>query len=129
MLLFCGKRSHEGIKVTSGTRYILTGFIDYFAPDHEWHRIAKDNTQVVHNAGRVWTSMVQTTIPIRPYLLANIDQMRRHDWNHANISSVKAALERIPNHEELSSSKLASMLFVELTDPAKCSQTGCHESE
>eukprot|EP00966_Prymnesium_polylepis_P307516 7106772-Prymnesium_polylepis.1 len=30
-LLFCGYNPHSGVSVTSGTRYILTGFVDYRA--------------------------------------------------------------------------------------------------
>ena len=31
-VLFSGKNLHLGVSVTSGTRYILTGFCDYFNP-------------------------------------------------------------------------------------------------
>ena len=30
---FCGQTKHQGLKVTSGTRYILAGFLSYATPD------------------------------------------------------------------------------------------------
>lgn len=35
-VIFCGKNTHGGIKITSGTRYIIAGFLDLYSKDIEY---------------------------------------------------------------------------------------------
>lgn len=144
VLVFSGKRLHEGLPTTSGTRYIVTGFLDAHASPQTAHAVRRANKQCL---GR-WVDDIdwRPTIPTRPYLRSNTYRLLGADaqrgdssklldmalmqqrWPFADLRSLYIAAQKI--RERYGSEALGELRFHQLfhhllTDSSEC-QVYCH---
>lgn len=147
-ILFCGKRLHEGRPVTSGTRYIVTGFIDVHADSDTIAKVTLANRYTIRDLiGPQSWSLPPYMLPTRPYLRANTYRLlgtaaaERGDltalakldntmWPNARLDSILNAARRIIKDygTNLGESRMHELFHYHLTHPSICASTACHMS-
>jgi len=146
-IVFCGKRLHEGRAVTSGTRYIVTGFLDAHACPQTDLYISQQNRVAIRDIiGRGNWNIKPYTLPTRPYLRSNTYRMLGADaagkgdltaaatlnphqlWPYARCDSIRNSAQNIINTygTNLGEEKMHYLFHFYLTDPRFCSSTVCH---
>ncbi len=146
-ILFCGKRLHEGLPVTRGTRYIVTGFLDAHADPVTAQAIYERN--LASRGDLVRGLDLRPMVPTRPYLRSNTyrylgrSAARQGDassmtdartaqerWPHAELKSLtEAARKLVSRHgRQVGERALHERLWHFLTSPAECRSTYCHMS-
>ena len=88
-LIFCGYNPHAGVEVTRGTRFILTGFVDYRAPFEDLRHF--DNGKVPYSK---WTDFPNPSLSYNvQYLSERYDGAR----GVALLRHIANAPQHVPN--------------------------------
>lgn len=146
-IVFCGKRLHEGLPVTAGTRYIVTGFLDAHPCDETVRRISETNAQALRSIiGLHQWDMHAGMIPTRPYLRSNMRRVLGREaaeagdmtqltkagaellWPHADLTSVVIAANKVIQRHGalLGESAMHQSFHHYLTHPLECGPSYCH---
>lgn len=146
-IIFCGKRLHEGLPVTEGTRYIVTGFLDAHPSPQTILRIVAANENCVRRViGHQQLDLRSGMVPTRPYLRSNtlrllgreaveagdISSLAQPDaeslWPYATLTSVVNAAKKIltSHGSRLGEAKMHKLFHHYLTYRTECSSTYCH---
>lgn len=111
VLLFCGYNPHAGVEVTSGTRYILTGFVDYRPPSFDDLR-PFDNGEVPYSK---WTDFPN------PSLSYNVQYLSKRYGATGN--ALLRQIAEAPNHiPHLDCSELGACCAAWLIDGKRSSE-------
>jgi hypothetical protein len=146
-VVFCGKRLHEGLPVTAGTRYIVTGFLDAHPCAETVQKIAESNAEALRRVIGVHQWDVRPgMVPTRPYLRSNTRRLVGKDaceagdmtrlskpgvellWPHADLRSVIAAARKVVERHgaPLGESLMHEKFHYYLTHPTECGTSYCH---
>lgn len=146
-IVFCGKRLHEGHAVTSGTRYIVTGFLDaHTSPDTAMSISQRNRVAIQNIIGRQHWVLSPYMLPTRPYLRSNTYRMLgveaatkgdltlaaiskpHHLWPYGRCDSIIHSARSIVKTygTNLGEEKMHALFHYYLTEPKFCSSTACH---